>query len=109
MTDDIDDDTDQPWRWWPSWTGHLERLRFVGSTDCFDVFYDPRDDDYSLVHETAYRVSADTELQFNFYIFEVTDEGLVQFGAHAPKEDLDPLNMCQLYQRLADFKENKND
>lgn len=109
MTDDIDDDdTDQPWRWWPSWTRNPERPRFVGSTDRFDVFYDPQDDDYSLVHETDPTVPVDPIEELNFYIFEVTDEGLVAFGVYAP-EELDPLNMCQLYQLLADFKEDKDD
>ena len=111
MTDDIDDETDQPWRWWPSWCTDktIRKLRFVGSTDRFDVFYDSFDDDYSLVHETGYRVSADAELELNFYVFEVTDEGLIEFGNYTPEEDLDPLNMCQLYQLLEDSKEVKDD
>ena len=106
-----DDDTDQPWRWWPSWNTRetTRKLRFVGSTDRFDVFYDKRDDDYSLVHEINPTLRVNPEDQINFYIFEVTDEGLIEFGAHAPKEELDPLNMCQLYQLLADFKEDKDD
>jgi hypothetical protein len=107
-----DDETDQPWRWWPSWNnrGVTSRppLRFVGSTDRFDVFYDSFDDDYSLVHETGYPVSADPTDNLNFYIFRVDENDLIEFGVHAPKEELDPLNMCQLYQLLADFKEDKD-
>lgn len=97
-------DTDQPWRWWPSWYRTTEAphiMHFVGSTDRFDVFYDEDDDDYSLVRETD---PAGT----NFYLFEVSREGLIEFDVRKP-DDLDPLNMCQLYQLLEDFKEVEDD
>jgi hypothetical protein len=97
VTDDIDDaNPDQPWRWWPSWTSRPERVSFIGSTDRFDVFYDSKGNDYSLVYETDPPVPGDMDGHVNFFLVYVDENAVIDLGRHPP-EDLDPYNMCQLY------------